>query len=166
MVARTSASGRNGITRNHSVTRNSTAAGQPSRKPEASPTVVPITIEMSVASSPTNSETRAPQISWVRIDRPLSSVPSQYSLDGGSSTAPVALVMSSPSGSASTGAKTATPMKNSSSPSPNMPDRWLRKSRQLRLNASARRRRARARARDLGGGVGAGHVRTRGSRRP
>ena len=65
------------------MTRKSTAAGQPSRKPEASPTVVPITIEMSVARRPTNSETRAPQISWVRIDRPLSSVPSQYSLDGG-----------------------------------------------------------------------------------
>ena len=47
--------------------------------------------------SPTNSEIRAPQISSVSTDRPLSSVPSQYSVDGGSSTPPVALVTSSPS---------------------------------------------------------------------
>ena len=101
-LASTIASGRNGSTRNHSVSRNSTAAGHPSKNPDISPTRVPITIEISVASNPTPSEMREPQISSVSTERPLSSVPSRYSADGGSSTPPVALVTSRPAGSAST----------------------------------------------------------------
>ncbi len=76
-LAITIASGRNGITRNHSVSRNRTAAAHPSKNPDVRPTTVPSTIEISVASRPTNSEIRAPQISRVSTERPLSSVPSQ-----------------------------------------------------------------------------------------
>ena len=39
-----------------------------------------MTIEIAVASRPTSSEIRVPQISRVSTERPLSSVPSQYSL--------------------------------------------------------------------------------------
>ena len=40
---------------------------------------MPSTIEITVANNPTNSEIREPQISRVSIERPFSSVPSQYS---------------------------------------------------------------------------------------
>ena len=44
-----------------------------------------------VASSPTSSEIRAPQISRVSTERPFSSVPSEYSADGGLEHRPVGL---------------------------------------------------------------------------
>src|SRR4051812_32474559 len=100
-VARISARGRYGITRNHSVTRNRIDARQPSKKPDIRPTIVPITIEITLANRPTNSEIREPQIRSDKIERPFSSVPSQYSLDGGSRTPPVALVTEIESASAS-----------------------------------------------------------------
>ena len=70
------------------------APASPRRSPTSGRSAVPITIEIAVASRPTNSEIRAPQISRVSTERPDSSVPSQYSPDGGSSTPPVALVTS------------------------------------------------------------------------
>ena len=100
---------------------------------------MPITIAISVASMPTNREIRDPQIRSARIERPFSSVPSGYSDEGGSSTPPVAFVTSMLSGSARSGAKIATRMKNVSSPSPNRPERWLRKLAQVRLAPMTRR---------------------------
>ena len=70
------ASGRNGITRNHSVSRKKIRPTHPPKKPETSPIRVPITIEISVAISPTSREMREPQISRVSTERPFSSVPS------------------------------------------------------------------------------------------
>src|SRR3954453_6292100 len=140
-LASTIASGRNGITRNHSVSRNRISPIHPSKKPDASPIRVPITIEIAVANSPTNSEIRDPQISRVSTDRPVSSVPSGYSADGGSSTPPVALVTSRPSGLASSGANTATNTKRVSSTSPNTPARFDRNRRHVLRAAAARRRR-------------------------
>ncbi len=50
------------------------------------PITLPITTVMTVASSPTTSEMRAPQIVSDRTDRPWKSVPSQNSFEGGDST--------------------------------------------------------------------------------
>ena len=125
---------------------------------------VPMTIEIAVASRPTSNEIRVPQISMVSTERPFSSVPSQNSLDGGSSTPPVALVTLSPSASASSGAASAIATKTPRMTSPIRPERWLRNSFQLRRQAAARRRRAIWRADSRG--VVVCHVRTRGSRTP
>src|SRR3954447_21285713 len=141
MLARTMASGRNGMTRNHSVSRNSAAAGHPSKNPDISPSRVPITIEIAVASSPTSSETRAPQMSSVSTDRPLSSVPSGNCADGDSSTSPVAFVTCRPSASASSGAASATRTNAVRMHSPRTPARFARNSCQVRRSEAARRRR-------------------------
>ena len=68
--ASTIASGRNGMTRNQSVRRIRTVSDTPPRYPATMPMNDPITIEIAVASSPTVSETREPQIVRVRTDRP------------------------------------------------------------------------------------------------
>ncbi len=120
-VDSTIASGRNGITRNHSVTRKVMAPTTPPKYPDTRPITVPITIEISVASRPTNSDTRAPQISRVSTERPFSSVPSQYSEDGGPRTGPLAAVTSRPLRLARSGAASAATTKKVRMPSPTMP---------------------------------------------
>ena len=60
IAASTMASGRNGITRNHSVIRMRTAPKTPPRKPATIPTMEPISIASTVAASPTSRLMRAP----------------------------------------------------------------------------------------------------------
>src|SRR4051794_22179665 len=96
---------------------------------------------MAVASSPTSSEIRAPQISSVRTERPLSSVPSGKEADGGTRTPPVAFVTCNPSLLASNGANSATRMNTVRMPSPRTPARLLRNSRQVRRADAVRLRR-------------------------
>ena len=76
IAASTIASGRNGITRNHSVIRISTPPILPPKKPAAIPTIEPITTASSVATRPTSRLVRAPQMNCVRTSRPRASVPS------------------------------------------------------------------------------------------
>ena len=102
----------------------------------------PSSTEIAVARNPTKSETRVPWMSSVSTDRPRGSVPSQNSADGGSSGAPGAWVTRRPSGSASSGANTAISTNAPSTASPRSPERWPRKSAQVRRSASRRRRRA------------------------
>jgi hypothetical protein len=71
------ASGRNGMTRNQSVSRSRIAPTQVPKWPDAMPTMVPIAIEITVAAKPTSNEMRAPQTTRARTERPVSSVPSQ-----------------------------------------------------------------------------------------
>ena len=133
-VASTIASGRNGMTRNHSVSRNRIAPAQPSKKPEASPITVPITIEI-------DGRDRARRTA--RSARPRSAgsgpsgrcrrCPASTRVDGGSSTPPVALVTSSPSGSASSGASTATSDEERRTARPTMPDAVAAEQRASRL---------------------------------
>ena len=60
IAASTIASGRNGITRNHSVTRIRIEPTMPPRKPATMPTTEPITIASTVAARPTIRLMRAP----------------------------------------------------------------------------------------------------------
>jgi hypothetical protein len=75
VLASTIASGRNGTTRNQSVTRISRLSVTLPKWPATMPTD-PITMHSSVAVKPISSEIRAPQISSVSTDRPSASVPS------------------------------------------------------------------------------------------
>ena len=61
MEARTMASGRNGMTRNHSVIRMRIESMRPPTKPEMIPTTDPIEIVKTVAANPTKRLTRDPQ---------------------------------------------------------------------------------------------------------
>ena len=74
-TARTIASGRYGMTRNHSVNRLRMPPVGPRKWPEPMPIRVPITIAITVAQRPTSSEMRLPQITIVSTDRPALSVP-------------------------------------------------------------------------------------------
>ena len=76
------ASGRNGITRNHSVSRISTPPMRPPKKPAAMPTTEPISIARTVAARPTSRLIREPQMNCVSTSRPRSSVPSGPNSDG------------------------------------------------------------------------------------
>ena len=60
------ASGRNGITRNHSVTRMSTPPTRPPKNPATMPTHVPITIASTVAVRPMSRLIREPQTNCVQ----------------------------------------------------------------------------------------------------
>ncbi len=63
------------MTRNHSVSRLSRPPPTPRKCPAPIPTIVPMTIEMTVAARPTSSEIRLPQMTIVSTDRPYLSVP-------------------------------------------------------------------------------------------
>ena len=63
--------------------------------------------DSSAAATPTSSETRVPHQVSSRTERPDSSVPNQYLPDGAVSGSPPAAVTSSPAGSDSTGAASA-----------------------------------------------------------
>ena len=63
IAASTIASGRNGMTRNHSVIRESTLSTLPPKKPAATPTSVPMTIAISVAAIPMSRLGRDPYTS-------------------------------------------------------------------------------------------------------
>jgi hypothetical protein len=67
-----------------SVMRISTASVRPPKYPAAIPTPSPMTPPNTVASSPTSSEICPPTISRINSSRPASSVPSQWSAEGGS----------------------------------------------------------------------------------
>jgi hypothetical protein len=125
--ARTMASGRNGITRNQSVRRIRTLSDTPPRYPATIPMRDPIVIEIAVASSPTVSETREPQIVRVRTERPKLSVPSGYFSDGGEKGIPLqGQVAFRPSLLASSGAKIATRTNRISTARPIMPSVFFR----------------------------------------
>ena len=137
------ASGRNGITRNHSVTRISTPPTRPPKNPAVTPTSDPMTIASTVAASPTSRLMRAPQITWVSTLRPRWSVPSGKSPLGCAHAGFwVVLTPCSPAESASSGAAIAMRITSASSTSPTMPGRLRRYSRHAA--ASARRRRSHA----------------------
>ncbi len=71
IAASTIASGRKGMTRNHSVKRGGVAASiQPPKKPAATPTTVPMTIAIIVAASPTSRLTRAPYTNCAQTGSP------------------------------------------------------------------------------------------------
>ena len=65
------------MTRNQSVTRLKISPPQPRKCPAAIPMTVPRSTEIAVLAKPTSKDTRAPQMSSVSTERPLSSVPSQ-----------------------------------------------------------------------------------------
>ena len=58
------ASGRNGITRNHSVSRIRTPPNRPPKKPAVIPTTEPITTASTVAARPTRRLIRDAQMNW------------------------------------------------------------------------------------------------------
>src|SRR5512132_1486375 len=125
--ARTMASGRNGITRNQSVRRIRALSDTPPRYPATIPMNDPITMEIAVASSPTVSETREPQIVSVRTERPKLSVPRGYCNEGGEKGVPLqGHVAFRPSLVASTGAKIATRTNRISTARPIMPSVFFR----------------------------------------
>ena len=138
-VASTMARGRNGMTRNQSVTRISSESVQRPKWPAAIPTTEPITTEMTVARNPTTSDTRDPHRVRASTERPLSSVPSGNSALGGENGVPVALVTSSSLAGMNSGTKTATATNTTRMPSPIMPSQLRRYSRQA-LAAAWRRR--------------------------
>jgi hypothetical protein len=155
--ARTIASGRNGITRNQSVSRIRTTSDFPPKYPATIPITAPIATEMSVAKSPTMSDGRDPHTVSVNTERPKLSVPNgKWRLGGWSGTPVQVHVGSSPSLLAMSGANTATAMKKTRAPRPIIPNRFLRYVAQTRL--ADIRRRVQAIARGLrgtsGGGVG------------
>ena len=82
IAASTMASGRNGMTRNHSVRRMRTASVQPPMKPAVIPTTEPMTMARTVAARPTSRLMRAPQMNCVSTLRPRWSVPSGPNFDG------------------------------------------------------------------------------------
>ena len=91
-AARTIASGRKGMTRNHSVIRMSTLPTQPPKNPAVIPTTEPITIARMVAARPTRRLMRDPHTNWVQTLRPRLSVPMGPNFDGLAHTGlPVAL---------------------------------------------------------------------------
>ena len=153
-VASTMARGRNGITRNQSVTRISTESVQRPKWPAAMPTTEPITIEITEARNPTSSDTRDPQMVRASTERPLSSVPSGNSALGGENGVPVALVTSSSLAGTSTGANTAMATNRTRMASPTMPMLLRRYSLQARPAACRRRARAMARGLSCGGRLG------------
>src|ERR1022692_81795 len=76
VLASTIASGRNGTTRNQSVTRISRLSMILPKCPATIPITAPMTMDKKVAVNPISSEIRDPQISTVSTDRPSASVPS------------------------------------------------------------------------------------------
>ena len=60
IAASTIASGMNGMTRNHSDSRERTESVQPPKKPPTTPTIVPMITAMSVAATPTSRLTCEP----------------------------------------------------------------------------------------------------------
>ena len=142
-AASTIASGRKGMTRNHSVNRMSTEPGSPPKKPATMPTTEPITIAITVAASPTSRLMREPQTNCAQTLRLRLSVPSGGNSDGvaqrGLSTA---LIGVSSERSASSGAARAIPTTRTSTTRPIIPAVELRYSAQF--CASERRRRCQA----------------------
>ena len=67
--ASTIASGRNGITRNHSVIRISDASTRPPTNPATTPTSEPRVIVTTVAARPTKRLIRLPHTNWAHTDR-------------------------------------------------------------------------------------------------
>ena len=145
-VARTIASGRNGITRNQSVNRLSTRPNPPRKYPDMIPITVPINIDMTVAASPTTRLIRAPHTIRARIERPLSSVPSGNPAVGGLIGSPVAWVTLIVLAGNSTGANSARAMKIARTTRPSIPPRWDRNARQVRVREARRRVRVTCRA--------------------
>jgi hypothetical protein len=152
--ARTIARGRNGITRNQSVSRIRRVSGQRPKYPATTPTSEPRPIAIAVASRPTSRETRDPQIVSARIERPKLSVPNGYRRLGGSNGTPLpSYVASSAARGTRSGAARARTAKATRMPSPSMPSLLRRYSFQTR--AAERRRRAQTIFRGSdGGGVG------------
>ena len=103
------------------------------------PITVPMSIDMTVAASPTTRLIRAPQTIRARMDRPLSSVPSGNPTVGGLIGTPVACVTLMVLGGKRTGARMATTTNTVRTASPSTPLRLLRKARQDR-DSEARRR--------------------------
>ena len=97
-----------------------------------------MTIEISVASSPTNSEIREPQISRVRMERPFSSVPSRKSPPGRLEHAAGRLGdLETLARRRGAGRGPRPGGRSVSSTRPNRPERWLRKLAQVRRAARA-----------------------------
>jgi hypothetical protein len=153
-VASTMARGRNGITRNQSVTRIRAESVQRPKWPATMPTTEPMTTEITVARNPTVSDTRDPQRVRASTERPLSSVPSGKAALGGENGVPVALVTSSSLAGTNSGTNTATATNTTRMPSPIMPSQLRRYSRQARPAAWRRRARAMARGLSWGGRLG------------
>jgi hypothetical protein len=125
--ARTIARGRNGITRNQSVSRIRTASDFPPKYPATIPITAPMVTEMRVATSPTMSEGRDPHTVSVKTDRPKLSVPNGNWRLGGCRGVPVHVhVGSRPSLLAISGAKTATAMKKARTMRPIIPSLFFR----------------------------------------
>jgi hypothetical protein len=55
----------------------------PPKNPASAPRSTPMTSEMKVAMKPMRSDTRAPYTTRLNTSRPMSSVPNQWSADGG-----------------------------------------------------------------------------------
>ncbi len=139
-AARTMARGRNGMTRNQSSKAIRTRSVRPPTKPAVTPTAEPMTTATIVATTPMKRLIRAPQMSWARTLRPISSVPSGNSALGGARSGlprPAAAV-SSRAGTSS-GAARATATKRSRMARPTTPARSRSSCRPNRAAAWRRR---------------------------
>ena len=84
LTARMSTTNRNGMDRNTSVMRISMVSMNPPASPATAPTSEPMVIATKAAKKPISSAAWPPFMSWPRMSKPLTSVPSGCPAPGGS----------------------------------------------------------------------------------